>query len=123
MTGTLTIETRRLDQLMAIVTLHGEMDLETAAHVKAAMGQLLDEGCHHLIINMRQIEFLDSTGLSVLLGASRRAKERGGGVRLVAPRAHIRRLFHITRLNLALPIDATEQEAVQHLFASGGECP
>ncbi len=117
----LEIHTRCVDEQTAIVDLAGEMDVYTTPQAKAAMLDLLEKGYHHLVVNLRQTDYLDSTALGVLVGTLKRVRERGGDLRLVAPSPRIRRLFEITRLINVFPIDASEQEATNKLKQEGTE--
>jgi anti-sigma B factor antagonist len=78
--------------------LSGSLDLATAPTVRAALNEASEKGGNHLIVDLRQLEFLDSTGLGVLIGAHRRAVERGGSFRLVISDGPISRLLNITGL-------------------------
>ena len=99
----------------AIVVIVGEMDAYTTPQVKVAMQQMLDEGHRFLIVNLARAEYLDSTALGALVGALKRAREKGGDLHLVAPTPRIMRLLDITRLSKVFSIDATDEEAVAHL--------
>lgn len=101
----------------AVVAIVGEMDAYTTPQVKEAMQQMLDDGHKYLIVNLARAEYLDSTALGALVGALKRAREKGGDLRLVAPTARIMRLLDITRLSKVFTIDATDEEAVAHLSA------
>lgn len=81
-----------------IFKLRGSLDLATAPTVRAALGDATENGNHDLIVDLTQLEFLDSTGLGVLIGAHRRAAERGGSFRLVISDGPISRLLNITGL-------------------------
>jgi len=78
--------------------LRGSLDLATAPTVRAALTEASEKGGHHLIVDLTQLEFLDSTGLGVLIGAHRRAVEHGGSFRLVITDGPITRLLNITGL-------------------------
>lgn len=117
----LEVHTRCVDQQTAIVDLTGEMDVYTTPQAKAAMLDLLEKGYYHLVVNLRQTEYLDSTALGVLVGTLKRVREKGGDLRLVAPSPRIRRLLEITRLINVFPIDASEQEATNKLKQEGME--
>jgi anti-sigma B factor antagonist len=78
--------------------LRGSLDLATALTVKAALNEAMEKGSHDLILDLTQLEFLDSTGLGVLIGAHRRAAERSGSFRLVITDGPIGRLLNITGL-------------------------
>lgn len=117
----LEIRTRRIDKHTAVIELQGEMDVYTTPQAKEAMLDLLEEGYHHLVVNLQRTDYLDSTALGVLVGMLKRVREQGGELRLVAPSPRIRRLFEITRLVNVFPIDATEQEATDNLTQEGKE--
>jgi len=108
----LRMESERIDDATVIVELHGELDTFTEARAKTAIRSLIAEGYRHLILNLHWLNFIDSTGLSVLIGALRDAREASGSIRLVAPVHHIRRILEITRLTYAFPIDATTAAAL-----------
>ena len=78
--------------------LRGSLDLATAPTVRAALSEATDKGNHELIVDLTQLEFLDSTGLGVLIGAHRRAAEHGGSLRLIVGEGPISRLLNITGL-------------------------
>lgn len=82
-----------------ILTPHGELDAAAAPILEAVVVDLIEEqGNLDVIINLAQLEFMDSRGLSVLLSADRMAKERGGTVTLSAPRPRVQRLLDLTGL-------------------------
>lgn len=78
--------------------LRGSLDLATAPTVRAALSDATEQGSHNLIVDLTQLEFLDSTGLGVLIGAHRRAAEHGGSFRLIVSDGPISRLLNITGL-------------------------
>jgi anti-sigma B factor antagonist len=78
--------------------LRGSLDLATSHTIRAALSEAAQKGAHGLIIDLTQLEFLDSTGLGALIGAHRRAAERGGSLRLVVRDGPIARLLNITGL-------------------------
>ena len=117
----LEVRTRRVDATTAIVSLRGEMDVYTAPRAKEAMLDLLSNGYHHLVVNLQQTDYLDSTALGVLVGMLKRVREKDGDLRLAAPPPRILRLLEITRLNKVFSIDASEQEATERFQQKGSE--
>lgn len=81
-----------------VFKLRGSLDLATAPTVRAALSDANEKGCKDLIVDLTELEFLDSTGLGVLIGAHRRAAERGGAFRLIVVDGPISRLLNITGL-------------------------
>ena len=81
-----------------VFALRGTMDIATSPTVRAALLEAADRGHHDIIVDLTQLEFLDSTGLGALIGAHKRAKEHGGRIRLVVQDGQILRLLRITGL-------------------------
>jgi anti-sigma B factor antagonist len=78
--------------------LSGSLDIATSPTVRAALTEASERGNHRLVVDLTNVEFLDSTGLGALIGAQRRAKEVDGDVRLVVKEGQILRLLRITGL-------------------------
>jgi anti-sigma B factor antagonist len=81
-----------------VFTLRGSMDLATAPTVRAALSEAAEKGGHDIIVDLTQLEFLDSTGLGVMIGAHRRAVEQNGSLRLIVSEGPISRLLNISGL-------------------------
>jgi len=95
----ITIDLRKTeDDRFSLFTLRGSLDLATAPSVRAALIEALDEDARGLVVDLSQVDFLDSTGLSALIGARKRATERSGEIRLIAQEGRILRLLRITGL-------------------------
>ncbi len=81
-----------------VFELSGSLDIATSPTVRAALLEASERGDHRLIVDLTEVEFLDSTGLGALIGAQRRANEMGGELRLVVKEGQIVRLLRITGL-------------------------
>ena len=80
-----------------VLIVHGELDIFTAPTLCRRMAALRDRGyAPATVVDLRDLEFCDSTGLRALLGEAREAEICGGRVRFVVP-AHgiVRRLFDV----------------------------
>lgn len=85
----------------AVVRVSGEIDLATAAELRDA---LCPPGTDHMVVDLRGVAFLDSTGLGVLVGALKRLSKRGGSLKLITNPGRIRRLFELTKLTSAFTL-------------------
>jgi anti-sigma B factor antagonist len=99
------------DGSVATVTLEGEVDVYTAPRLKEELVALLDAGCTSMIVDLEKVAFIDSSGLGVLVGALRRAREKDGVVRLVCTRDSVLKIFRITGLDKVFPIFSDASEA------------
>jgi len=95
-----------------IFRLRGSLDLATAPSLRAALIEAANEGKHDIIVDLSQLEFLDSTGLGAIIGAHRRALENGGRVRLIVSDGPIQRLLTITGLMRTLAVYASLDAAL-----------
>ncbi|MFD5363485.1 STAS domain-containing protein [Streptomyces tendae] len=93
--GRLLVEVRE-EGPSAVVTPAGELDHHTADLLREPLEDCLAKGFNRLVVDCSGLEFCDSTGLNVLLGARLKAEAAGGGVHLVAMQPVVARVFEIT---------------------------
>ncbi|GAB2790376.1 STAS domain-containing protein [Streptomyces sp. NPDC054796] len=93
--GRLTVDVRH-QGVSAVVTPEGELDHHTADLLREPLEQSVEEGYSRLVVDCSRLEFCDSTGLNVLLGARLKAEAAGGGVHLAGMLPVVARVFEIT---------------------------
>ncbi len=81
-----------------IVEVGGEIDVYTAPRLREQLVDMVSEGKYHLIVDMEKVEFLDSTGLGVLVGGLKRVRAHDGSLSLVCTQERILKIFRITGL-------------------------
>jgi anti-sigma B factor antagonist len=96
----------------AVLQVSGEVDVYTAPMLREQIRDLAAKGAVHLIADLGQVGFLDSTGLGVLVGGLKRLREAGGSLTLVITAPRIVRLFQITGLTKVLAIHPTVAAAI-----------
>jgi anti-sigma B factor antagonist len=96
----------------AVLQVAGEVDAYTAPMLREQIRDLAAKGAVHLIADLSQVSFLDSTGLGALVGGLKRLREAGGSLTLVIAAPRILRLFQITGLTKVLAIHPTVEDAV-----------
>lgn len=97
----------------AVFTPAGELDHHTADVLAGPLGAAVDAGISRLVIDCSGLEFCDSTGLNVLLGARLRAEALGGGVHLAAMQPTVARVFEITGADAVFTVHDTLDQALQ----------
>lgn len=99
-----------------ILTLEGEFDLSSATEVRSALDRAVDGGTRRIVIDMLDCNFVDSTGLGVLLHTAKRI-EGDGGMAIACTDAQIRRLLGLTMIDRTIPVFATRDDALANLGA------
>src|SRR6266536_3611486 len=95
----------------SVLSLRGEIDVYTAPQLRQRIVDLVDGGATNIVVDMTNVEFLDSTGLGVLVEGLKRVKSNDGTLAIVATQDKILKIFDITGLNKAFPIHGTVQDA------------
>jgi anti-anti-sigma factor len=96
----------------AVVSPVGELDHSTAELLREPLESCLGEGRTRLVVDCSRLEFCDSTGLNVLLGARLRAEALGGGVHLAGMRPAVARVFEITGAEAVFTVHTTLEAAL-----------
>ena len=97
---------------IAVVAVRGELDITGAPTLRAQLDGLASEGYTRLIVDLEAVQFLDSTGLGVLVGALKRAGRGGPAVELVCTQGPTLRVLGFTGLDKAFRIHSSVGEAL-----------
>jgi anti-sigma B factor antagonist len=95
----------------AVVTLRGQLDIDTAAHLRGALAAALERPVPRVVIDLSEVAFCDSIGLSSLALAHNHCVEAGGYLRLAAPNPFLRRVLTVVGLASTLPMYRTVDAA------------
>ena len=87
----------------AVVRMKGDLDIASEARATAQLERAMD-GCGLLIADLRELSFLDSTGVRVLLSAHLQAQARGLRFGVVRGDGMIARLLEVTRVSNRFPV-------------------
>ena len=100
-------------QVIAVV---GELDLAAAPRVRQAVVRALGSpalaATSHVVLDLGAVDFIDSSGLGVVIGAKRRVRSAGGELRVVVAEPQVRRVFALTDLDRILPLFDTIDAAL-----------
>jgi anti-sigma B factor antagonist len=95
-----------------VVDVEGEIDVYTAPRLRELLIDLVNKNNYNLVVNMERVEFLDSTGLGVLVGGLKRVRAYDGSLDLVCTQERILKIFRITGLTKVFGIHDTVDEAI-----------
>ncbi len=93
----LTLATREEDG-RAVVAVGGEIDVYTAPRLRDRISELVAAGSYDIVIDLEAVEFLDSTGLGVLVGGLKKVRAHDGSLELICTQERLLKIFRITGL-------------------------
>jgi anti-sigma B factor antagonist len=94
-----------------VVPIGGEVTFSNVAEFDRKLERAFAEGARNLVIDLTEVTFIDSSGLSALLTASTRARERGGAVALVLAQGEPPSIFRFRGVDRLLSLYASREEA------------
>ena len=94
--------TREADR--AVVALRGELDMSGVGRAQEAIEQAEEGGANLLVLDLSELDFIDSTGLEVMLRAARRAHDSGRRLIVQRPSRYVRRLLEMTAIDQSLDV-------------------
>ena len=95
-----------------VLQLRGEIDVYTAPDLKSVVSGMIAEGINHVIIDMTQVSYMDSSAFGVLLSALKNVKPSGGSVNLARCNASIEKILGLTKLDTIFVLHKTLEDAI-----------
>ena len=95
-----------------VLAVRGEVDVYTAPRLRERLIELVSQGSHQVVVDLEGVDFLDSTGLGVLVGGLKRLRSHDGDMILVCTQPRILKVFEITGLTKVFAIHETVDAAV-----------
>ncbi|MFC5171056.1 STAS domain-containing protein [Streptomyces mutomycini] len=87
----------------AVLTVAGEIDVDSAPTLRTRALELIRQGRSHLVLDMAPLRFCDSSGLNTMIGILRYAKDRHGSLSVAAAPPHLARLLDVTGVGELIP--------------------
>lgn len=108
-----------LEHGVRTISVRGELDLSTAPDLEGPLEQALESGEGSVLIDLTECEFIDSTGIALIVRAWQRLDggEDARNLVLCSQNEQVRRVLEITGLELSIPVHLTRDEALAALTA------
>ena len=87
-----------------IIVLPARLSMAESGDIRESINALIEKGCEHLVLDLEQVNFIDSSGLSVLVSTLKAVTPHQGGVVLLSPSNGVRSLIELTRLHQVFAI-------------------
>jgi anti-sigma B factor antagonist len=111
------IEQETTDQGVAVLSLHGDVDIYSAPAFKEALLQVISDGWQHVLVDLAAAPFIDSTGLGVLVSGAKRA--RRGALAIICNDASTRLIFEVVGFDRLFTVYDSRADAFAALALEG----
>ncbi len=115
---TFNISEEATDRGVHVIPVVGYVDFDAAPALKRRIVQRIDEGGRRLVIDLSEANFIDSTGIGVLVGALKRLRDVDGSLAVVCPDDAMRNIFEVVGLEGVIPLHASRDDAVRAIAAA-----
>lgn len=96
----------------SVLTVAGELDVVGGPELRQQVMTQVREGNHHVVLDLTGVDFIDSFGLGVVVGALKRVRLLDGDLRLVVPEPRLRRVFEVCDLDRVFTLHHTLPDAL-----------
>jgi anti-sigma B factor antagonist len=108
------VEEKLVGKFLIVKPLEKRIDFKVATDFKDKMAELIESGNMFILLNMSEVEFIDSSGLGAIVSSLKRMKGRGD-LFICGLKETIMMMFNLTRMNRVFRIFESEQEAINTL--------
>jgi len=100
-----------------VVEISGEIDFHSSPELRKNLTSILDQPTAKVLINLKQVKYIDSSGLATFVEALQKMKRTNGKLALTDLNPSVRSVFEIAKLDRVFSLTASEDEAVRLLNA------
>lgn len=100
-------------QVVLVVVKEERLDAHNSDHLKQELSRLFEEGKTRIVVDLKEVRFIDSSGLGALVSGFKNASSRQAGLKLSSLQNQVKSMFELTRLHRVFDIYATVDEAIE----------
>ena len=105
------IQNKPVGDEVALFVLDGELDAFTGPELREELAAAAEAGKKWLLLDMSAVQYIDSVGLGILVGATKRVTEKSGDVAVIGPRPNVLRVFEVSGTRELLNVVESLEEA------------
>ncbi|MEJ1200583.1 MULTISPECIES: STAS domain-containing protein [unclassified Streptomyces] len=113
----LSVEVTLPREEVALLTVEGYLDVDTATELQHHLANQLHHGRRHFLLDLSEVPFMDSSGMNIILRVYQEARELPGSVHIIAPTPAVRRVLDLTGVSLTVPVSESIDEALSRVDA------
>lgn len=99
-------------KVVLVVVKEERLDAHNSDHLKQELGRLFEEGKNCVVVDLKEVRFIDSSGLGALVSGFKNASTRQATLKLSSLQSQVKSMFELTRLHRVFDIYPTIDEAI-----------
>jgi len=107
------LKTENMEGIAVLFVREDRLDANNSEELKAELRRLFDSGTKDLVIDLKEIHFIDSSGLGVLVSGYKNASILHGSLKLSNLQSQVKSMFELTRLHRVFDIFTSVDDALQ----------
>ena len=96
---------------VTVLSLGGEVDVAVAPQLRNIFKDLIDAGKINIIVDLKEVEFIDSSGLGIFVVGYKSAKAKGGDIKFSGAKTEVLKVIQLTRLEKYFELFQTKEQA------------
>ncbi|MFC8426306.1 STAS domain-containing protein [Streptomyces sp. NPDC057236] len=105
---------------VALLTVEGYLDVDTATEFQHHLANQLHHGRRHFLLDLAAVPFMDSSGMNIILRVYQEARELPGSVHIISPTSAVRRILDLTGVSITVPVSESVDEALERVDGLSG---
>ncbi|GGZ96909.1 STAS domain-containing protein [Streptomyces echinoruber] len=97
---------------VALITVQGYLDVDTATEFQAHLANQLHHGRRHFLLDLSGVPFMDSSGMNIILRIYQEVRDLPGSVHVIAPAPAVRRVLDLTGVSITVPVSPSVEDAL-----------
>ncbi|MBL0225691.1 MAG: STAS domain-containing protein [Geobacteraceae bacterium] len=107
------LKTEPNGKVMVVMVREERLDAHNSNELKVEMNRLFESGTRDLLVDLKEVRFIDSSGLGVLVSGFKNASTHQGSIKLCGLQTQVKSMFELTRLHRVFDIFQTIDEALE----------
>lgn len=107
------LKTEELNGVVIITVREERLDAHNSADLKVEMQRMFEEGKKQVLVELREVRFIDSSGLGALVSGFKNAISHHGALKLASLQPQVKSMFELTRLHRVFEIFGSAPEALE----------
>jgi len=113
-------KTRTVDPDITVLEISGRLSMGNALQsIETSIRRLISEGVGKLVVDLSSLNYIDSSGIGLLVSCSGHIEQKGGHLRIAGAQSTVARALGVAHVDRIAPVDADVESACRHLAADG----